>query len=69
VGLDQCVRNAVSVGRSLAQAVHAVTAAPARAIGRDDIGQLHPGARADVVVLDDSLALREVLVAGVAVAP
>ena len=69
VGLDACVRNAVRVGRSLAQAVHAVTAAPARAIGRDDIGQMRPGARADVVVLDDELAVRQVLVAGAAVAP
>ena len=63
------VRNAVRVGRSLAQAVRAVTAAPARAIGRDDIGQVRPGARADVVVLDDELVVRQVLVAGVAVAP
>jgi imidazolonepropionase len=35
-----------------AEAVHAATAGGARALRRDDIGRLHPGARADLIVLD-----------------
>ncbi|MFI7598819.1 imidazolonepropionase [Actinoplanes sp. NPDC049681] len=35
-----------------AEAVHAATAGGARALRRDDIGALRPGARADLVVLD-----------------
>jgi N-acetylglucosamine-6-phosphate deacetylase len=31
---------------------------------RPDLGRLEPGARADLVVLDDSLELHQVLLAG-----
>jgi N-acetylglucosamine-6-phosphate deacetylase len=34
---------------------------------RPDLGRLEPGARADLLVLDDSLALRQVLLDGVSV--
>ena len=33
-------------------------------IGRPDLGRLAPGAVADVVVLDDDLTIRDVLVDG-----
>jgi N-acetylglucosamine-6-phosphate deacetylase len=42
----------------------AVTSAPAALVGRGDIGRLRPGARADLVVLDDDLQVRETWLAG-----
>ena len=39
-------------GMTVAEAVWAATAGGARALRRDDVGHLAPGARADVVVLD-----------------
>jgi N-acetylglucosamine-6-phosphate deacetylase len=45
-------------------AVAAATAVPARVLGRDDVGVLQVGGAADLVVLDDRLELRTVLVAG-----
>lgn len=40
------------MGMSVAEAVWAATAGGARALARDDVGTLAPGARADIVVLD-----------------
>ena len=37
---------------STAEIFHAATAGGAQALGRDDIGRLAPGARADIVLLD-----------------
>lgn len=62
--LDAAVRNLVTVGVDLALAVDAVTAAPARLLGRTDIGALRPGGRADVVVLDDDVQVTSVLIGG-----
>jgi N-acetylglucosamine-6-phosphate deacetylase len=39
-------------------------AAPAAVCGRPDLGDLQPGTVADIVVLDDRLAIKRVLVAG-----
>jgi N-acetylglucosamine-6-phosphate deacetylase len=36
-------------------------------IGRDDVGVLRPGSRADVTVLDDDLVLRTTYLGGVPV--
>ncbi|HET6484139.1 MAG TPA: imidazolonepropionase [Actinoplanes sp.] len=48
-----CVALAVREMRMTpAEAVHAATAGGARALRRDDIGRLRPGARADLTVLD-----------------
>lgn len=55
--LDAAVRGACALGIPLAEVLAAVTATPARLLGRSDIGQLVPGARADIVVLDDALAV------------
>jgi imidazolonepropionase len=40
------------MGMTPAEAVHAATAMGARALGRDDVGALVPGSRADLMVLD-----------------
>ncbi|MGO9972512.1 MAG: N-acetylglucosamine-6-phosphate deacetylase [Solirubrobacteraceae bacterium] len=58
------VRRAVELGATVKQAVTAVSAAPARLLGRGDVGMLSPGVRADLVVLDDSLTVARVLYAG-----
>ena len=60
----QAVRNLHALDVALVDAVAAATSVPARVLGRDDLGVLRPGGPADVVVLDDRLELRTVLVAG-----
>lgn len=64
---DAALRNAVtSVGLPLPDAVGALTAAPARALGLGGrLGRLEPGFAADVVVLDDDLQVTAVWAAGV----
>ena len=48
-----CIALAVrEMGMTPAEAVHAVTRRGADALGRDDIGALVPGGRADLVMLD-----------------
>jgi N-acetylglucosamine-6-phosphate deacetylase len=58
------VRNAHSLGIPLAAALRAATEAPAVMARRPDLGRLEPGTRADLVVLDDSLELHQVLLDG-----
>jgi N-acetylglucosamine-6-phosphate deacetylase len=60
----EAVRNLHAAGVPVADAVAAATEVPARAARRDDVGSIRPGAPADVVVLDDALEIRSVLVAG-----
>jgi N-acetylglucosamine-6-phosphate deacetylase len=62
------VRSLHALGVPLATALQAATEAPARMARRPDLGHLAPGARADLVVLDDSLALTTVLLDGAPVA-
>jgi N-acetylglucosamine-6-phosphate deacetylase len=59
------VRNSHALGIPLAAALRAATEAPAQMARRPHLGRLEPGARADLVVLDDSLELEKVLFAGV----
>ncbi|RZT86349.1 N-acetylglucosamine 6-phosphate deacetylase [Pseudonocardia sediminis] len=54
---------------ALARAVDATSTAPARVLGRDDVGRLAPGSRADLVVLDRSLQVRTVYRGGAEVPP
>ncbi len=62
--MDAAVRNLVDLGVSVEQAVGAATATPAGLVGRDDLGDLRVGGPADVVVLDDDLAVQRTLVGG-----
>lgn len=56
--LHQEVKNLVSFGIPMPQAVKAATLIPARAIGLDgEIGSIAPGKRADLVVLDKDLEI------------
>jgi N-acetylglucosamine-6-phosphate deacetylase len=48
----------------LPEALKAVTERPARVLGRADVGSLRQGRPANLVVLDDRLELKEVLVNG-----
>jgi N-acetylglucosamine-6-phosphate deacetylase len=58
------VRNLVSLGASVEDALAAATSVPAQIAGRPDLGTLAPGSAADVVVLDDRLEIVRVLVRG-----
>jgi N-acetylglucosamine-6-phosphate deacetylase len=58
------VRNLHRLGVGLEPALRAASEIPARAVRRPDLGRLVPGARADVVILDDRLDVRRVLVDG-----
>lgn len=55
------VRHSVSSGFTLEAAVAAATSAPAGSLGLTDVGRLEPGARADLVVLDDDLDVTQVM--------
>jgi N-acetylglucosamine-6-phosphate deacetylase len=63
--MDEAVRNLVASGASLADAVHAASEAPARLLGRADLGALRPGAPAHLTVLDERLRVVRTLVGGV----
>ena len=58
------MRNLVTLGASLAAAVHAASAAPAALLGRADLGALRPGAPAHLTVLDGELRPVRTLVGG-----
>lgn len=62
--MDEAVRNLVAAGADWVDAVHAASTAPARLLGRDDLGRLEPGAPAHVTVLDDDLRVLRTLVGG-----
>ena len=62
--MDEAVRNLVACGADWTRAVHAASTAPARLMGRDDLGRLEPGAPAHVTVLDDDLRVLRTLVGG-----
>ncbi|KAA9111324.1 N-acetylglucosamine-6-phosphate deacetylase [Microbacterium rhizomatis] len=62
---DAALRLCVASGVALPAAVHALSTAPARAVGRGaDLGRLAPGFLADAVLLDESLRVRRVWTAG-----
>ena len=65
--MDEGVRNLMALGASPADALDASSRVPARLVKRSDLGDLRPGAPADIVVLDDSMTVRRTLVDGVEV--
>jgi N-acetylglucosamine-6-phosphate deacetylase len=63
--MDQAVRNLVGWGAcSLAEALTMASATPARLLGLEKLGRLSPGCAADIVVLDDTLHVRQTLIHG-----
>lgn len=64
LSMPQAVRNAHALGLPLAAALAAASETPARMARRPDLGRLAPGARADLVVLDDGLQVERVLLGG-----
>ncbi|MDY3280835.1 N-acetylglucosamine-6-phosphate deacetylase [Dysosmobacter sp.] len=64
ISLLDAVRNVVSFGLPLADAVYAASTAPALAVGLTDVGTLQTGKKADLLVLDRDLALKAVFVDG-----
>ena len=65
VTMDEAVRNLTAMGASLADAVEAAAAVPARLVGRSDLGMLREGGRADVAVLDEDLRVARTVVDGI----
>lgn len=62
--LDASVRRLVGLGARLEAAVHAASTAPARMLGREDLGVLRPGAPAHLTVLDESVEVVRTVVGG-----
>jgi N-acetylglucosamine-6-phosphate deacetylase len=68
VTMDELVRGAGErFGAGLEDAIRMATRTPAQALGLDHVGQIAPGAEADLVVLAADGAVQETLVAGVPV--
>ena len=63
------LKNVVSFGLPLEDAVYAASTAPAAAAGLTGVGSIRPGAAADLAVLDAGLNLRAVFVDGALVFP
>jgi len=61
---DRALRNVVEAGVDFGAALTALSATPARAVGRRDLGRLGIGSVADAVLLDDALRVQRVWVAG-----
>jgi N-acetylglucosamine-6-phosphate deacetylase len=59
--LDAALRNLAALGVPPVEAIAAATAVPARIAGREQLGRLRVGGRADLVVLDDALGVVRVL--------
>jgi N-acetylglucosamine-6-phosphate deacetylase len=62
--LDRAVANLVAAGIAVPAAVAAASRVPADLIGRPDLGRLAPGARADLVWLDENLRTRATWIGG-----
>jgi N-acetylglucosamine-6-phosphate deacetylase len=65
ITMIEAIRNLVELGAPVQAALSAATEVPARIGARDDLGKLEPNARADIVVLDDTLEIERVIADGV----
>jgi N-acetylglucosamine-6-phosphate deacetylase len=63
-GLLDGIRHMAKLGAPLGEVLAAATERPAALLNSEDVGQIRLGARADIVVLDDELAIHEVLLEG-----
>jgi N-acetylglucosamine-6-phosphate deacetylase len=64
VTIDQAVRNLVASGASVGEACYAAASAPAKLLGRSDLGTLAPGTPANLTVLDEALEVRRTIIDG-----
>lgn len=62
--LDQAIRNLVSLGVPLREAVLMASEVPATVLRRRDLGRIAPSARADLVMFDRALRVQKVYVDG-----
>jgi len=62
--MERAVRILVDLGVPWPEAVRAASMAPARLIGRDELGTLRPSTPADVTILDEGLHPRRTIVRG-----
>lgn len=62
--VSAAMRNAVSSGVPLIDALTAATSSPARVLGLDSVGRIAAGCAADLVILSDSLDVDAVMKAG-----
>jgi N-acetylglucosamine-6-phosphate deacetylase len=63
--MDAAFRRSVHAGLSIVDAARMASTTPARAIGlADEVGELRPGMRADLVQLDDQLTVQRVMRGG-----
>jgi N-acetylglucosamine-6-phosphate deacetylase len=68
VGMDRMIVSLCEQSGDLVDLVRLCCTSPADAIGRADLGRLGPGAAADILELDDHLAVRRVWLGGCVVA-
>jgi N-acetylglucosamine-6-phosphate deacetylase len=66
MGMDHCVRTMHGMaGVSLQKAIRMASLTPARILGVEkDVGSLEVGKRADLLVLDEALNVKQVFVGG-----
>lgn len=64
LSLADAVRNCVSLGIPVDAALRAATSNPVRVVGRSDVGVIVAGAHADLVWLDDDLAVQRTWLGG-----